>query len=769
MIAQLRANPGRRTVLETGGFGVLRGGALVFLSLCVLGCSSLGREPVVGADADAEVDASPQKPSEVADASSSRDGEPVTDASSGFSLEPPAADIATPTAVAGESCEAEAARSCSLQGPLLCEDGQWLSLPLCPEGEICRLATGACEPVVIACLGQAAGTTYCEGNAVASCDSGLAPRDCGQGRVCRATPQGASCACLPPTVEQAGECRVADSCELDNGGCDPVTICELVDERPRCGACPQGYIGDGATGCAPTLQALVIEGAQLEPAFQPSVLRYSARVPLVQGRASLTVTVPEQSEVTINGSPVASGETWALAPASAGQQAVALVVTSAAGLTQRYELLVERQGAQEAYIKADWPGRDDGFGSAIDLWGDTLVVGAYGEDGSVGGLGGAASDNRRSDSGAVYIFQRGANGWDQQTRLKTNEPAVEDFFGIALALHQDTLAVSVLRHSLEFGSVGMPGAVEIFGRDAEGKWSFLQRWTSPAEFADYFGFSVALTDRFLVVGAPGDGFGDDHSWQGAVYVFERDGTTLSSPTKLVAPDAATNTVFGWSVAAAGSTLVVGAIERNPLSFDRGGPGAAYIFEHGTEGWLLQQRLRAATPVDGGSFGWAVALRGDQVLVGAPQFDLASVTPPGQVFLFERTGQVWAQTWQAQADVPRDSDYFGCALALGENTLAVGAYGDRSGSGGIGADPGRRDVEESGAVYLFDRIEHGYKRVAYIKATRPRTGDAFGGSLTLFGDTLAVSAAGDDGSGSGVSADSDGDEGLPGSGAVYVFR
>jgi cysteine-rich repeat protein len=62
--------------------------------------------------------------------------------------------------------------------------------------------------------------------------------------------------------------------------------------------------------------------------------------------------------------------------------------------------------SQAAYVKAPVSELQDFFGSALALSGDgeTLAVGAYGEDGSDAGIGGDVADNSLSMSGAVFVY-----------------------------------------------------------------------------------------------------------------------------------------------------------------------------------------------------------------------------------------------------------------------------------------------------------------------------------------------------------------------------
>jgi hypothetical protein len=68
--------------------------------------------------------------------------------------------------------------------------------------------------------------------------------------------------------------------------------------------------------------------------------------------------------------------------------------------------LFERNGlvySQRAYIKASNPDEFDFFGLALGLSGNTLVIGAEGEDGGTTGVNGDQSDNSAFDAGAVYV------------------------------------------------------------------------------------------------------------------------------------------------------------------------------------------------------------------------------------------------------------------------------------------------------------------------------------------------------------------------------
>src|SRR5699024_5968785 len=86
------------------------------------------------------------------------------------------------------------------------------------------------------------------------------------------------------------------------------------------------------------------------------------------------------------------------------------------------------------------------FGASVALSrdGNTLAVGAYGEDSKATGIDGDQGDDSASSAGAVYVFVRDEGGtWTQEAYIKASNPDAHDRFGTSVALSRDgnTLAV----------------------------------------------------------------------------------------------------------------------------------------------------------------------------------------------------------------------------------------------------------------------------------------------------------------------------------------
>ena len=334
-----------------------------------------------------------------------------------------------------------------------------------------------------------------------------------------------------------------------------------------------------------------------------------------------------------------------------------------------------RDGAtwtQQAYIKASNTDSGDWFGSSVALSGDTLAVGATQEDSGATGVDQNQTIETAPDSGAVYVFVREGDVWTQQAYVKASNTDSFDAFGTSVALDGDTLAVSAHREASNAkginpggeadNSATNSGAVYVFSRSG-GSWSqqaFVKASNSEAE--DQFGVSVALSGNTLVVGAPYEDSGatgvngnqtfDNRSNSGAVYVFVRNATTWTQEAYLKASNPDVTDLFGYSVAAAGDLVVVGA----PYE---------------------------ASNADG---------------VGGNQDD-NSLTLSGAAYVFARTDAAWTQVGYVKASNSESSDLF-TYVAVSGDTVAIGAYGEASNAGGIDGNQDDNSIIFSGAVYVF---------------------------------------------------------------------
>lgn len=250
---------------------------------------------------------------------------------------------------------------------------------------------------------------------------------------------------------------------------------------------------------------------------------------------------------------------------------------------------------------------------------------------------------------------------------------------------------------------------------------------------------------------------------------------------LTASNAGASDNFGTSLSVAADTLVVGAPgeDSNARGVDAAGTndaalsaGAAYVFTHGDEGWTQQAYLKADNTAAGAAFGTAVAIFENTIAVGAPAeasgaTDSTTAAYSGAVYLFTRKRGKWSQLARLKASNAGAGDRFGSALALSDDTLVVGAPGEASNGSGADGAQDNNAAPGSGAVYVFERGEDGWAQRAYLKPEHGGSNDAFGCSVALSGSTIIIGASAEDGGDTGIDADAQ-SEAAENSGAAYAF-
>ncbi|MEM8885486.1 MAG: hypothetical protein AAGD14_15585, partial [Planctomycetota bacterium] len=231
-----------------------------------------------------------------------------------------------------------------------------------------------------------------------------------------------------------------------------------------------------------------------------------------------------------------------------------------------------------------------------------------------------------------------------------------------------------------------------------------------------FGFSVAVADLNLAVGAPGETV-ETAAQAGRAYYF--DCATDVVLQVFEAPQAAVGDEFGFAVAARGFEVFVGAPGAND------GQGIVYRFD-GLSGALLDT-YTSPDAQDGGRFGAALAVDGNRLVVGAPnEIDVnQDQFARGRVHLFEIGSGDFEQTLQSEDDP--DGGLFGSSVAIASGTVWVGAPGESAGEG---------------RSYEFDAVS-GTQRDTYSSPNGEDDG-GFGAVVAATGANVLIGAPAEDG-------------------------
>ncbi len=342
-----------------------------------------------------------------------------------------------------------------------------------------------------------------------------------------------------------------------------------------------------------------------------------------------------------------------------------------------------------------------------------------------GALVGADLDTIYSNSGqgAVYHFSPGIDGALQlRSRLDTGDGAYLDRFGTAVSVSGDVAMVGAFLEDTEAGADA--GAVHWYEREA-GNWVLRGRITAPdADIEDRFGVAVDVDGDRVAIGAYWD-IVNGNVDQGSVYVFRRSGTNWLLESKLSANDGRERDLFGFAVAIEGDRLLVGARGARAPFLDQ---GLAYVFKRAGGSWAQEARL--ASPVAGANqfFGASVALSAGRALIGAPGLSAGPEVPgAGAAFLFSPGD--YALRASLQAPQPRENAAFGLSVSADPQRLLVGAFQDGE------------DFSAIGAGYIYRAADQSLE--AELAAAAPQPGELMGISVAIDGNLAVLGSSGFD--------------------------
>jgi hypothetical protein len=128
------------------------------------------------------------------------------------------------------------------------------------------------------------------------------------------------------------------------------------------------------------------------------------------------------------------------------------------------------------------------------------------------------------------------------------------------------------------------------------------------------------------------------------------------------------------------------------------------------------------------FGFTVAISGETAVVGAYLEDTSPNTDNGAAYVFTRSAGGWSEQAKLLANDGAGSDYFGYSVAISGDTIVVGAYEEDTSSN-----------TSNGAAYVFTRSAGTWSQQAKLLASDAATGDNFGWSVAISGETIVVGA------------------------------
>ncbi len=319
-------------------------------------------------------------------------------------------------------------------------------------------------------------------------------------------------------------------------------------------------------------------------------------------------------------------------------------------------------------------------------------------------------------------------GPNERTKLrsKIGEGAAYDLFGSAVATSGNIAVAGAFQHNSD------EGAIYIFEHNGTGWGPGLKKQPLVPNEGDQFGWAVDIDGEYIIIGAR---FNDDKAENaGAAYILKRETGFWQSWYVLVDEIApAAEDWFGTSVAISGDYAIVGSV---CCESDK---GAVFVFKRVGPGNVWSREAKLTAP-DGGTdhyFGSAVDINVFYAVVGAEAAN-GSEDGSGAAYVFTKPGAAWYDmTLSAKLTFSGGSagDHFGCSVAMDGDDVVVGA------------DNATVTVSTAGAAFVFEKPSG-----AWVAATETDTliaddgaaGDEFGRSVDIVGDFVLAGAPADEG-------------------------
>jgi len=350
-------------------------------------------------------------------------------------------------------------------------------------------------------------------------------------------------------------------------------------------------------------------------------------------------------------------------------------------------------------------------------------------------VGARDDDTGADDAGSAYIYVRSGTTWSLQSTLNNPTPAIEDYFGYSVAISGDYAIVGAYWDDTTAENAG---SAYIYVRSGT-TWSLQATLNNPTPAdSDHFGITVAISGDYAIVGAVYDDTGADDA--GSAYIYVRSGTTWSLQATLNNPTPAAEDRFGNSVSISGDYAIVGA-DADDTGAENA--GSAYIYVRSGTTWSLQATLNNPTPANSDWFGFSVAISGDYAIVGA-FLDDTGADDAGSAYIYVRSGTTWSLQATLNNPTPAGTDYFGYSVTISSDYAIVGALQDDKGA------------TDAGSAYIYARSGTTWSLQSTLNNPAPAAGDNFGISVAISGDYAIVGAHSDD-------------TGADGAGSAYIYE
>lgn len=331
-----------------------------------------------------------------------------------------------------------------------------------------------------------------------------------------------------------------------------------------------------------------------------------------------------------------------------------------------------------------------------------------------------------SSSGALYVYNKTADGFQQVKKIFPDDGGVEEFFGYSISSF-NYWVITGAHHDSDFGASS--GGAYILNKSLNNNWSFYQKLLPfDASEADEFGKTVDIYQDYIVSCSYLDDDGGTNS--GSVYIYKWNGESWEHNNKINASDPEPYSQFGLALDLFKDKLIVGSPFKNSCGSNC---GAAYIYELVNEKWEETAILIPDDLNERDEFGIYVKINDNYAFISSTKDD-GQGENSGSVYIYKKENHSWNFLQKLFAFDGEAGDAFGVAIDISDSLAIIGSYFDDD------------NGTNSGSVYVYKIINDNW---TFIKKILPDDGDesdAFGSSISINENRVLIGSYSDDDNG-----------------------
>lgn len=341
---------------------------------------------------------------------------------------------------------------------------------------------------------------------------------------------------------------------------------------------------------------------------------------------------------------------------------------------------------------------------------------------------GSLSNKQANLAGGVYVFDAPKQSNKPLQFIAPQNLTADSYFGTAIAAQAKQLLIGasnakVLHRTTE---VAEGGSAYLYQKDHQ-RWKEVAQLHAPEPtIREHFGQTVALSSQYALIAATPkntDGYPN-----GVVYVYDLSTPKCAYQQTLAPKQAQNNNEFGKAILLNSTDALISAPQAD------GDNGAVYWFVQKNKRWVEQQKIVPTYPKfepnatrqalsfapNANKFGWAMALDQQTLAIGAPMENIGA----GAVYIFEQQNGIWTQTQRLALPYPTQAFVgFGETIALQNNILWIGASGN---------------AETPSTVYCFAKTNNQWLPTQHNYQS-PTPNDGFGNALVATPNSLTIGA------------------------------